>query len=267
MMKTPMLAYRLPYGKFLRREWETLEFMREAGINLVCISPMNTVNSVGDPYSDYSLIWKWDEVYDFGVLDRQIEEVLAHHPAARFLVTVDLNTPLWLARRLSLDSFYRLTDCILHPQWKPLTEAYLIAFLDHCERKWGDRIEGCIIACGRTLEWIECRNFEPSVRKNIAFRSWCRERNLPQYPVPLIDGAEKRLHESVYDPAKEAEFPAWLRFLNELTADLVISFITTARKHIRTSRKSEFSTRISAISESGDSSTANACWIPLRPIS
>ena len=94
MMKTPMLAYRLPYGKFLRREWETLEFMREAGINLVCISPMNTVNSVGDPYSDYSLIWKWDEVYDFGVLDRQIEEVLAHHPAARFLVTVDLNTPL-----------------------------------------------------------------------------------------------------------------------------------------------------------------------------
>ena len=237
MMKTPMLAYRLPYGKFLRREWETLEFMREAGINLVCISPMNTVNSVGDPYSDYPLIWKWDEVYDFGVLDRQIEEALAHHPAARFLVTVDLNTPLWLARRLSLDSFYRLTDCILHPQWKPLTDAYLIAFLDHCERKWGDRIEGYIIACGRTLEWIECRNFEPSVRKNIAFRSWCRERNLPQYPVPLIDGTEKRLHESVYDPAKEAEFPAWLRFLNELTADLVISFISTARKHIRTSAK------------------------------
>lgn len=104
-MLSPFLAYRLPYGKFLHQEWETLEFMRDAGIEWISISPMNTVNSVGDAYSDYPLIWKWDSVYDFRVLDAQMEDVLSHHPSARFLVTVDLNSPLWLSRRLSVDSF------------------------------------------------------------------------------------------------------------------------------------------------------------------
>ncbi len=232
-----MLAYRLPYGKFLHTEWETLELMKQSGIDLVCVSPMNTVNALGEPYSDYPLIWKWDHAYDFSVLDRQLEEVLSHHPAARFLVTVDLNSPLWLARRLSLDSFYRLTDCVLHPEWKTLTTEYLENFLDHCEQRWGARIEGYIIACGRTLEWIETGNFEPSVRKNIDFRRWCAEHALPRYRVPVIDPRERRRHESVYDPEREGACVAWLRYINALTADLVIHFISTARRHIRREAK------------------------------
>ena len=139
----PMLAYRLPYGKFLKTEWETLEFIRDAGINLIVISPMNTANSLGDAYSDYPPVWQWLESYDFASLDRQFEDVLCHHPHARFLVTIDLNSPLWLARRpeQNADSFCQLSHCSLHREWKELTTRYLNAFLDHCETCRADQIE------------------------------------------------------------------------------------------------------------------------------
>ncbi len=232
-MLSPFLAYRLPYGKFLHQEWETLEFMRDAGIELISILPMNTINSVGDAYSDYPLIWKWDSVYDFRVLDRQMEDVLIHHPSARFLVTVDLNSPVWLARRLSMDSFYEVSNCSLHKVWKQLTFGYLNAFLNHTESRWNDRIEGYVIACGRTLEWIESQNRKPSILKNLHFRDWCKQHGLPALEVPLVADGMPHCHPSVYDPEKEVAALQWTRYVNELTANLVIEFISAARKRIR----------------------------------
>lgn len=236
-MMTPVLAYRLPYGKFLHTEWETLEFMRDAGVDLVCVSPMNTINSVGDPYSDYPLIWKWDEVYDFSVLNRQLEDVLMHHPSARFIVVVDLNSPIWLARRLSLDSFYEVSNCSLHHEWKRLTLAYLKAFLEYNESRWGNRTEGYVIACGRTLEWIEIQNRKPAILKNIHFREWCRQRGLPELEVPTISDDVEYTHPFVYDPEKDLASLQWLHYVNELTADLVIEFISAARGMIRKEAK------------------------------
>ena len=174
-MENTMLLYRLPYGKFLHTEWETLEFMRDAGIDLIEISPMNTANSLGEPYSDYPLIWKREHLYDFDLLDRQFEELLSHHPSARFITTVDLNSPLWLTRELSMDSFYNLSDCHYHKQWKELTMNYLYAFLDHCESRWKERVAGYVIACGRTLEWIEHANEKLTTWKVLHFREWCEK--------------------------------------------------------------------------------------------
>ncbi len=236
-MLSPFLAYRLPYGKFLHQEWETLEFMRDAGIELVSISPMNTVNSVGDAYSDYPLIWKWDTVYDFSVLDRQMEDVLVHHPSARFLVTVDLNSPIWLARRLSIDSFYEVSNCSLHKEWKTLTLGYLDAFLNYTESRRGSRIEGYVIACGRTLEWIESQNRKPSILKNLHFREWCEQNGLPSLEPPLVADEVPHCHPSVYDPEKEVAAVQWTRYVNGLTANLVIEFISAARKRIRPEAK------------------------------
>ena len=236
-MLSPFLAYRLPYGKFLHQEWETLEFMRDAGIEWISISPMNTVNSVGDAYSDYPLIWKWDSVYDFRVLDAQMEDVLSHHPSARFLVTVDLNSPLWLSRRLSVDSFYEVSNCSLHKEWKQLTLGYLDAFLRYGESRWGSRIAGYVIACGRTLEWIESQNRKPSILKNLHFQDWCKQHGLPHLEVPLICDEAPHCHAYVYDPEKEVAEVQWNRYVNGLTADLVIEFITEARKRIRPEAK------------------------------
>ena len=64
----PWMIYRLPYGKFLKQDTEALKTMREAGINLVSISPMNTTNAFGEPYCIYPPIWQYDESYDFSFI-------------------------------------------------------------------------------------------------------------------------------------------------------------------------------------------------------
>lgn len=229
----PVLAYRLPYGVFLHSEWETLRFMAKAGIDQVVVSPMNTDNSLGEAYSGYPPIWKWDRAYDFAILDRQLEDVLANQASAHFWIVVDLNSPRWLARRQSMDSFYQLSHCSLHKEWKEITTDYLAAFLDHCETHWGSRVAGYVIACGRTLEWIEENNFEPSGLKNGGFRRWLRENGLPDMEVPLIGKGLEYRHDDVFDPELEASSLAWIRYVNALTAALAVHFLQRARKRIR----------------------------------
>ncbi|WP_288560795.1 hypothetical protein [uncultured Victivallis sp.] len=232
-----MLAYRLPYGPHLHNNWKTLEFMCDAGIDLVAISPMNTINSVGMPYSDYPLIWQWFGIYDFETLDLQLQEVLEHHPTARFILTVDLSSPIWLARHESMDSFYELGNCSLNGEWKYHTTNYCRAFLEYCEAHWGNRIEGYVIACGRTLEWLESCNYKPSLLKNSRFPAWLREHGLPELPLPALGPAFPRKHSFLTDPEEEPEYIQWMKFVNSLTADLAIHFLSTARVLIRPEAK------------------------------
>ena len=97
LTEPPWMIYRLPYGKFLKQDTEALETMKKAGIDLVAISPMNTANAFGEPYSVYPPIWNFDDSYDFTSLDQHIADVLTIHPNARFFCAIDLNSPLWLA--------------------------------------------------------------------------------------------------------------------------------------------------------------------------
>lgn len=82
-------------------EFEAMKRFADKDINTVAFLPGNTCNSLGDPYSKYPNVWSWFDTYDFDVLDRQFDDILAANPNAEFVCIVDLNTPLWLARQLS----------------------------------------------------------------------------------------------------------------------------------------------------------------------
>lgn len=227
------MLYRLPYGKFLKEDTEALETMRDAGIDLVSISPMHTANAFGEPYSVYPPIWKYDENYDFSSLDRHISDVWKIHPKARFVCAIDLNSPLWLARRLSLDSFYSLNACSLHPEWMSLTTKYLNAFLDYAETKYPERMAGYVLACGRTTEWIDHNYFCADELKSGYYEEWCRRKNLPVLRIPDSKELRTARHGFIRDPEQEAHVIQWLHYANDLIAELAIHFISTARKKIR----------------------------------
>ncbi len=228
-----MFAYRLPYGKHRKNDLDTLKFMGEAGVNLICLSPMNTADSLGNPYSDAPLIWRWFDTYDFSSLDMQIDEVLEIHPKAHFLCAVDLNSPIWLSRQLDSDSFQNLTDLSLDEKWKSAVTAYLRAFLDYCEQKYPDRMDGYILVCGRTMEWIE-HDFEKSgIRKPSAFKTYCSDRGMKNVSVPSYDEISSAQHGYIRDPEKEKHVIEWTRFHGKLAADLAVHFISEARKRIR----------------------------------
>ena len=231
----PLFAFRPPYGPHLNADWETLDFMSDIGIDAVCVSPMNTTNSLGEPYTNYPNVWRYDDTYDFALVDRQFRDILRHCPNARLIVLVDLNSPLWLARRLSIDSFYDVSSCSLHPEWRRQVTAYLHAFLDHCETTWPDRIIAYVLACGRTQEWIEADNAKPSSLKSAHYPDWCRQRQLPLLPIPRAD--ELRSSSSpypwLYHPDQDRHLIQWLRYVNELTTELAIHFVREARQHTR----------------------------------
>ncbi len=227
----PLFLYRPPYGKHYHEDFETLRFMIDAGVRTVVLSPMNTLNSFGEPYSEHPPIWKWFQTCDFNILESLIQEVLKISPEIRFILTIDLNSPQWLSRRLLLDSFYSLGEISLHSRWKEETTAYLRAFINYCETRHRERVCGYILACGRTLEWIESRNDKPGPAKCAAYTQWCRERGLPENP-PDFAQMDLSAHGFLRDPQTEKTKIQWLRFCNELTGRLAEDFIRIARASI-----------------------------------
>jgi hypothetical protein len=229
----PVFAYRPPYGKHLFEDMAALATARDAGIDIVCLSPMNTCNSLGDPYSPYPQIWNWLDSYDFTVLEQQINDVLAVNPRARFITVVDLNSPLWLARHLSLDSFYEISNCSLSKEWKKASSDYLSAFLDYCEKHHAERMLAYVLACGRTLEWIEAYNRSANILKSAHYPQWCKQQQHELLPIPRADEIARPANGWIYDPASEKHVSQWLYYVNYLTADLAIHFIRSARGQIR----------------------------------
>ena len=120
--------------------FEEMKNFARYGVNTVAIFPANTCNSRGDPYSKYPLNWLGVDRYDFSVVDKQIDDVLAVNPNADFIFMIDLNSPLWLSRRLTLfgdsiesDSFTCLSSALANPRWQQYTQAYLKNLLNHVE--------------------------------------------------------------------------------------------------------------------------------------
>ncbi len=226
-------GYRPPYADFQVTDKETLRFMGSIGVNPVVLSPMNTASSLGVPYSSYPPIWRWLGVFDFDLLDRQFQDVVDVYPGAEFLVIVDLNSPLWLARKMSVDSFYDVSECALDEQWCSLMLDFLRRFLEHCETVWKERIQGYVLASGRTQEWIEVNAMKAGLHKSTNYPRWCEENHLPLLPIP--NGAELRrsAHGMVCDPVSEAHLIQWRRYSCSVTADLAIRFMREARKLVR----------------------------------
>ncbi len=232
-----IFAYRLPYGKHRKKDLDTLKFMAATGVDLISISPMNTADSLGNPYTDAPLVWRAEDVYDFASLDAQFDEVLSVHPKARFICTVDLNTPLWFARKLSEDSFYSLSNLALNREWKNATTSYLRHFLEHCEAFYGNSIWGYVPACGRTMEWIENDFEKDGLLKGEAFQRYCSENGLGKLQIPTMNSLLHSEHEFIRDPEKERNIVEWRRFTGKVAADLLIHFIQTIRETVPRNKK------------------------------
>ena len=94
-------------GKFFayRSFWPETEAMKQfadIGVNLYAVMPSNSFNSLGEPYCKFPPFWVWDETYLWENVDAQFDVVLKANPNARFICMVDINSPLWLVRRLDM---------------------------------------------------------------------------------------------------------------------------------------------------------------------
>ena len=226
-------AYRTPYGRFMKDDMDTVRRMADIGVNTICFFAANTVNRLGEPYCPYAPTWKWIDQYDFDPLDEQIHDLLEANPNAVFICMVDLNSPLWLTRVVEVDSFTQLGHCIHNKQWLEETLKYLRAFLEHTEKNYASRIKAYHLAFGKTIEWFDRTEGEPSDLREEAFQNWCKARGIETFRIPSRQQRYNPSHDLLRDPTKDAQAITYWKFCSEAVTDIAIEFVNESRKIIR----------------------------------
>ncbi len=244
-------------------EHETMKRFASVGVHTYCVFPSSTNNSLGEPYSKYPNVWRYPETYDWESLERQFDEIVAFDPDAKFLCMVDLNSPTWLTRMLaqrgdgSFDSFIDLSNCLASPLWRAHTTKYLVDFLAHTEKRYGDRIEAYILACGQTDEWMDYCAGRASRAKLDAYKAWEKANDLPELPWPSFEEQDSAAFENkIRDPKREAAALQASRFEQEIIAQGILDFAKLAKE--QTSRAKEIGVFFGYILELTDW-RANGC--------
>ena len=218
----------------LRPQLERTKDFADMGIPLRIVFAANTLNSLCSTHCDYPPIWKGPKQYDWSALDAQFEDLLKASPNAQFICEIDLNTPYWAIRKLSVDSFSDITHAASSPKWITMTKEWMLDFIAYAEKKWGARICAYILAGGCTTEWYEWDKGRTSGAKNAAWVRWCRARKLNYGPtVPDLSKIRTAAFENlVYDPAKERHKIDYWRFHNSVITDAILAYASAARKAI-----------------------------------
>ncbi len=234
--KKPWFAYRS-----FQKELEAKKNFAELGGKQFCVFPANTVNALGEPYSQYAPVWLWHDVYDFTPIDEQIEDITKFCPDAEFLVMIDLNTPPWLVRhmqckqQMSADSFSHVSGTLANDFWREKTMRYMEALLEYTRKKYGSRILCYILACGATDEWMDYSLGDETEGKLNRYRNWCIEK---AYPVPESIPTLAQRYASPHhngelrDPIENRDAIRYWKFHSDLIASGICDFAAAARKHV-----------------------------------
>ncbi|MFA6176520.1 MAG: hypothetical protein WC765_08090, partial [Phycisphaerae bacterium] len=206
----------------------------------ICIFAANTDNSLGTPYSKYPLVWRWFDKYDFESLDKQYDDVLAVNSNAEFICMIDLNTPIWLQRQLSLgghsaqcESFTMLSGACANPAWRNATGGYLEAIVQHMEARYGDRVKAYLLACGTTDEWMDYSRGVAGRAKAQAWKAWLKSHGRAEVPVPGLERIDHVTFENlIRDPETEQDVVDYAQFTGDLIVDTVLGFAATTRSLI-----------------------------------
>ncbi len=225
-----------------RSFWPELEMTAafgKMGINTRCFFASNTINSAGFEYCKYPPIWLGIKKYDFSAYDKQVDDLLAANPEAKFLCMIDLNTPYWLTRKFAFDSFDAVSHAASDPRWLVITTEWMRDFIAYSEKKYGDRIEAYILSGGGTSEWYEYDRGRSSRVKNTAWRAWCKKNGYELgADVPAETTLQTAAHENViYDPATEMAKIQYWRFHNEVVADAILHFAKVARSAVASEKE------------------------------
>ena len=232
-IEKPFFAYRS-----FNKELATVKRFYDAGIRQFCVFPANTVNSMGQYYSEYTPNWHYFGGYEFEHVDQQINDLLEQAPEAELLFMVDLNAPYWLVRTLiyggSCDSMGGLTDALTMQRWRDETLKYMQDLVKHVEETFPGRIAAYILACGQTDEWMDVSQGRETPCKREAYRKWCAEKGCP-VPDSIPTIAQRTRADGPYllrSAEKDSDVIQYYHFISDCVAESICFFAKEIRKII-----------------------------------
>lgn len=219
--KEKFFAYRSFYP-----ETSAMRAFGNAGINLYAVMPSNSFNTLGEPYCKFKPFWVWDETYLWNVVDEQFDLVIRQNQNAKFIVMIDINSPLWLYRRLEIrfgmggDSFNDMTNSLCIPEWKNLTTKMVKAYVEHMEKRYGDRIFGYMIAGGGSSEWYDSSKGRALAFKEKEWEKYLQKKGLPNWVTPTHKELYTPTLDNLYfDPQTQAYRIHYAHFTEKLISD------------------------------------------------
>ena len=161
--------------------------------------------------------------------------MLTVNPDADFICIIDLNTPLWLSRQLSVDSFHQLSQAVCIPRWQEEMNKYLEAFLKYAEEHYSDRIKAYVLASGQTDEWMDYNGTGMCAEKEQAYLDWCKKQcaPAPDYAPSFSLADLQTFDECLYDPTVLGNPIKYWKFNSWIIADTIIQFAKKTRAIIK----------------------------------
>ena len=206
-------------------------FHDELGVKDRCFAAGNVLNGLGQGYCDYPAIWVGEGKYEFEHLDEQMIEMDMTNPDGGLVCMVDLNTPVWLTRKLRMDSFTHISIACSSKRWREMTMRYLKDFLTYAEEHYGDKIVAYMLCGGSTYEWLDWLHGLTTVDKDKAWAEWQKKHGVSyEASAPSLTALHTASFENrLYDPATEMDKVDFWRFNGEVVADALLSFAHEAR--------------------------------------
>ncbi|MBQ5984651.1 MAG: hypothetical protein IJL56_06725 [Bacteroidales bacterium] len=206
-------------------------FHDELGVKGRCFAAGNVLNGLGQGYCDYPPIWVGEGKYEFEHLDEQMIEMEMTNPDGGLICMIDLDTPVWLTRKLRMDSFTHISIACSNPRWREMTMRYMKDLIAYAEEHYGDRIDAYMLCGGSTYEWLDHLHGYTTADKDRAWADWQKKHGV-QYEAsaPSLTALHTAAFENrLYDPATEQEKADYWRFNGEVVGDALMAFAREAR--------------------------------------
>lgn len=203
----------------------------EAGVRLFSVLSSGIINALGVPYSRFGESWIGEDAYDFSVIDDQLDMFIENASEGYFAVMLQLDTrPWYLAAHPELpNSFTSLSQIACSHEWREAAARYLVAAIEHCEKKYGERIYGYFLLGGTTTEWFSGRDLEaPHPIKEAGYK-----RYLGDDTATLPTEEELSREGGVFLTEDEENVYKARKFHAESIADLVLYFASMAQSVIK----------------------------------
>ncbi len=207
-----------------------------AGIRLFNILTSGITSAVGVPYTLFGESWIDDEVYDFSVIDKQIDLFIEHAPNAYFSLMIQLDTRDWWLKKYAdyPNSFWNLAQMEADPFWREMAAKYMQAVIKHVEEKYKNRFYGYFLLCGTTTEWFSERSYEePTPLVENEFKKWCGDDDIC---IPEKELREKNRETVFLDITDDADLIQYRKFQNWQRTDTILYFAKKAQEIIKHER-------------------------------